>query len=349
MMSTENSAVSGKRRRTIAIPYFVLLPFMFRIINLFFLLLLATNCLAQTTTQSKRVVKPVTIDGNAQEWINPFSLYEAKTQLMFAIANDDSTLYLCFQCPDMVNQDKIMKAGMEVSILRKGKNKMDASIQFPLKKNVKGEKTEDIYVENLGGIDGIKSNFLLNNYVMLTNGFATQNGTFPMKESKGILIAMNWDITNTLVYEMAIPLYELFGNGFTTEELTKELILGVEIFAVERPADMDNANLSSLNTNNAASVVNGGGMQTYGGMGNGTGGGMQNTGSMDGMNSMNGMNNGMGGIGMNGYPNNSMAGMNGMQNNGAGWDGSTTPQYRDISGMFERTEMKQKFLLSVAP
>lgn len=322
---------------------------MFRIINILLFTALSSCCFSQTTTQSKRITKPVNVDGNYKEWVTPFNLYEAKTQLMFSIGNDDSTLYLCFQCPDPVNQDKIMKAGMEVSIIRKGKNKLDASIQFPLKKNVKGEETEEIYVEDQGGVDGIKAHFLLNNYVMLTEGFANQNGTFPMKESKGILIAMNWDSTNTLVYEMAIPLSELFGNGFIAEELTKELTLGVEIFAVERPADMDNANLSSLNTNNGASVVNGGGMQTYGGMGNGTGGGMQNTGSMGGMNGLNSMN-GMNGMGsMAGYPNNSMAGMSGMQNNGAGWDGSTVPQYRDISGMFEKTEMKQKFLLSVTP
>lgn len=321
---------------------------MIRNIILLFFTFITAYSFSQTTTQSKRVIKPVTVDGSAREWINPFGLYEAKTKLMFAIANNDSSLYLCFQCPDLVNQDKIMKAGMEVSIIRKGKSKLNASVQFPLKKNVKGEKIEDIYVENLGGIDGIKSNFLLNNYVMLTNGFSKQNGTFPVKESKGILIAMNWDSTNTLVYEMAIPLSELFGNGFAAEELTKELTLGVELFAVQRPAEMDNANISSLNTNNAASVVNGGGMQTYGGMGNGTGGGMQNTGSMGGMNSMNGMNS-MGGMGMNGYPNNSMAGMSGIQNNGAGWDGSTVPQYQDLSALFERTEMKQKFLLSPAP
>ncbi len=264
---------------------------------------------------------------------------------MFSIANNDSTLYLCFQCPDPVNQDKIMQAGMQVNLSTKGKNKLDASIQFPLKKD-KNTNQDQLILENLNGIEGIKANFLLNNYVMLAEGFATQNGTTPVKESRNILIAMNWDSLYTLVYELAIPFKELFGSGYTPLDIAKELTLNVEIFAVERPANMENANLSSLNTNAGASVVNGGGMQTYGGMGNGTGGGMQNTGSMGGMNGLNSMN---GMNGMNGYPNNSMAGMSGMQNNGAGWDGSTAPQYTDISGMFEKTEMKQKFLLSITP
>lgn len=308
-------------------------------------MLLSAYCFSQTATQSKRVTKSVTVDGSYQEWITPFNLYEAKTKLMFAIANDDSTLYFCFQCPDPVNQDKIMQAGMQLNISTKGKNKLDASIQFPLKKD-KNNKEEELILENQNGIEGIKAGFLLNNYVMLSEGFANQNGITPVKESRNILIAINWDSLNTLVYELAIPFKELFGSAYTPADLAKELTLGVVLFAVELPDDMENANLNSLNTNAGGSVVNGGGMQTYGGMGNGTGGGMQNTGSMgglNGMNSMNGMN------GMNGYTNNSMAGMMGMQNNGAGWDGSTAPQYYDISGMFEKTEMKQKFLLTLTP
>ena len=267
---------------------------------------------------------------------------------MFSIANDESTLYLCFQCPDPVNQDKIMQAGMQVSISTKGKNKINTAIQFPLKKD-KSSKEQELILENQNGIEGIKAGFLLNNYVMLTEGFVTQNGIATVKESRNIMIAMHWDSINTLVYELSIPFKELFGNSYVAADLAKELTLGVEIFAVDRPADMENANLSSLNTNNGGSVVNGGGMQTSGGMGNGTGGGMQNTGSMGGMNGMNSMN-GMNGMGtMNGYPNNSMAGMSGMQNNGAGWDGTTVPQYHDISGLFEKAEMKQKFLLTITP
>lgn len=312
---------------------------MFRIINVIAFMLLSAYCFSQTATQSKRISKPVSVDGSYQEWITPFNLYEPKTKLMFSIANNDSTLYLCFQCPDPVNQDKIMQAGMQVNLNTKGKNKLDASIQFPLKKD-KNNKEDQLILENLNGIEGIKANFLLNNFVMLTEGFARQNGIATVKESRNILIAMNWDSLNTLVYEIAIPFKELFGSAYTPEDIAKELTLNVEIFAVERPADMENANLSSLNTNAGGSVVNGGGMQTYGGMGNGTGGGMQNTGLLGGMNSMNGMN---------GYYNNSMAGMMGMQNNGAGWDGSTAPQYYDISGMFEKTEMKQKFLLTLTP
>ncbi len=321
---------------------------MLRIINLFFFTLLSAYCISQTTTQSKRISKPVTVDGSAQEWINPFGLYESKTKLMFAIANDDSTLYLCFQCPDPVNQDKIMQAGMQISISTKGKNKIHTAIEFPLKKD-KNNKQEELILENQNGIEGIKANFLLNNYVMVTEGFVTQNGISQVKESRNIMIAMHWDSINTLVYELSIPFKELFGNNYVAADINKELTLGVEIFAVDRPDDMENANLSNLNTNAGASVVNGGGMQTYGGMGNGTGGGMQNTGSMGGMNGLNSMN-GMNGMGsMNGYPNNSMAGISGMQNNGAGWDGSTAPQYFDMSGLFEKTEMKQKFLLSLTP
>jgi len=310
--------------------------------NSFLLLLfvfLSIVCFSQTTTQSKRLTKPVTIDGSAKEWQNPFGLYETKTKLMFAISNDDSTLYLCFQCPDPVNQDKIMQAGMQVSINTKGKNKVNASIQFPFKKTDKKNKSEEIISEYDYGIDGLKASFLLNNFTMLTEGFATQNGTFHIKESRNIQIAMNWDSINTLVYELAIPYKELFGNAFAVADLSKEITLGVEIFAVAQPS-IENYNLNGLNTNNAASVTNNGYMQQYGTTN--TMGDMQNgnQGSGQGMNGM---------PTQNPYMNNGMAGMNSQQGNGAAWDGNTPPQYSDISGMFERAEMKQKFILSVAP
>ena len=312
---------------------------MLRISSLIFFTLVTAYSFSQTTTQSKRVTKPVFVDGKTQEWITPFGLYESKTQLMFSITNNDSTLYLCFQCPDPVNQDKIMQAGMQVSITGKGKNKLNASIEFPLKKTGKNGKAEQPVIENQLDLAGIKASFILNNYEMLTDGFTIQNGIFPIREKKGILIAMDWDSINTLNYEIAIPFRELFGASFTVADLTRELTLKVEIFAVAPPAEMENFNLNGLNTNNGASVVNGGGMQTYGGMGNGTGGGIQNNSYGNGMNNM----------GMNGYPNNTMTGMSGMQGNSANWDGSSAPQYRDLSGMFEKTEMKQKFLLAVTP
>ena len=295
-------------------------------------MLLSAYCFSQTTTQSKRITKPVTVDGSYQEWITPFNLYEAKTKLMFAIANNDSMLCLCFQCPDPVNQDKIMQAGMQVSISTKGKNKVDASIQFPLKKSDKKNKEDEVFIEKQNTIAGIKAAFLLNNYTMLTSGFQKSNGLAPIKENKNILIAMNWDSINTLVYEIAIPFSELLDSNYSATELNKEFTLDVEIFAVSQP-DMENFNIKGLNTNNAASVVNSGAMQNYGGAPNGTGNAM--------MDSYTGM--GM----MNGYPGNSMTGMADQQTNA--WDGSTPPQYRDISGMFEKTQMKQKFLLALIP
>ncbi len=301
---------------------------MLRIPVLLFFTLLSAYSFSQTTAQSKRVTTSVTVDGNAKEWQNPFGLYESKTKLMFAIANNDSNLYLCFQCPDPVNQDKIMQAGMQVSIIRKGKNKLNASIEFPLKKTEKGENNEETYSGQQRTIPEIKADFLLNNFTMLTSGFATQNNVFNIKENPGIQVAINWDNINTLVYEIAIPLKELFGNGFTAADLGSELMLGVEIFAVSRPG-IENYNINGLDNNNGASVVNGGAMQQYGTQNN------YNNGTMNGMTMQNG------------YPANGMAGMNGAQN--ANWDGSAPPQYQDISGMFEKTEMKQKFLLSLTP
>lgn len=183
--------------------------------------------------KSTWVSAPVKIDGNAREWKRPLRFYDLNTKLSFAFTNDDKNLYLCFQTPDEMNELKIMHAGMEVSLITRGKHK--ASINFPLEK--KGEsalpQTEFSINQNFDRMSR-RSSFLAQNTMMEVNGFTTRNGMIPINDSSGINAAINWDSTNKFTYEISIPFKELFGINFTTADILKDISLDIEINAVKK-------------------------------------------------------------------------------------------------------------------
>ena len=80
--------------------------------------------------KASRISLPVTVDGKASEWALPLSLYDSDTKLFFGFSNDDKNMYVCFQSADEINQQKIMQAGMEVTLSTKGKHKVSIGLSL---------------------------------------------------------------------------------------------------------------------------------------------------------------------------------------------------------------------------
>ena len=72
--------------------------------------------------------------------------------------------------------------------------------------------------------------FLKNNTSMKTSGFYSDNGIIPINNISGLKAAIDWDTNNYLVYEIAIPFFQIFGLGYSGNDLLKEFTLQVEIF-----------------------------------------------------------------------------------------------------------------------
>jgi hypothetical protein len=178
--------------------------------------------------------QPMVIDGAAKEWSMPLRFYDSETKLFFAFVNDSTYLYLCFQSNDKRNQVKINLAGMKVLINTKGKEKHKASIDFPLTDSKLNFAREELNEEVEPDIPNLKNSFLLQNTNMLTKGFATQNGNFPIHDSTGINAALNWNEKNIMTYEIAIPLKELFGANYSAKDLSKTITLVVQVNAITR-------------------------------------------------------------------------------------------------------------------
>ena len=97
-----------------------------------FLLLGFSGFSQSLTSRSLWVSKPVVVDGRADEWEKPLNFYESKTKLMFALANDSNTIYICLRSPEESNQVKISRGGLFVNLSYKSKEKHVVSVNYPL-------------------------------------------------------------------------------------------------------------------------------------------------------------------------------------------------------------------------
>jgi len=270
---------------------------------------------AQDVSTAKWMAQPVTIDGIATEWHQPLNFYDSETKLLFALSNDSTNIYLCFEAKDNMTEMKIMRAGMRIELDTKGRDGRSASIEFPLppKERSGTDEADNSFRKgggdtsmSAGGFGGRRGNasayrqrFLADNITMDVKGFADVNGIIPIR-GRAVSVAMNWDEADNLFYEICIPIKQLFDDGYTADNILKEITLHAYVNAVQ-----------------------GGGGGNRGGGGGGFGGG--------------GFGGGGRGSGMRG------GGMRGGGGRGGGAQGGGMTG--DRSSLSEKTSFKQKFVL----
>lgn len=198
--------------------------------NAFFTCLIFTYGVAfaqDDIAKSSFTTVPIIVDGSAKDWTLPLNYYDSDTKLFFSFANDNKNLYLCFQSPDEANQMKIMNAGMEISLSVKGRHRL--SVDFPLN-NQKGsnqsiQNVPDDYLNRKTRRDS----FLLKDTLMELNGFGGNDGLTAIHNNAGVDVAINWDESNKLTYEISIPLNEMFGNNYSPSDILKDITLEVTV------------------------------------------------------------------------------------------------------------------------
>jgi hypothetical protein len=227
---------------------------------------------SQAQLNSRWVAQPVVADGISNDWNHELNFYDAKTKLLYAVANDSNNLYLCFQEPDQMNQMKIMRAGMTVRLTTKGKNKNDVAITFPQKSQEMVKRSESESGQR-PDMNQVKEKFLLENTVMSVQGFTTPDGIIPIRNNNGLNVSINWDSTGRMNYEVAIPWKEFVKTDFP-DGITNDVSMEVTINALQlqRPAANPGTGMGAGNTGRRGSGMRGSG----GGMG---GGGMRRGGS----------------------------------------------------------------------
>ena len=203
-----------------------------KLIVIFLFLTAPAHLFSQSLTSTARwVAKPVSVNGIADEWQNPLNFFDVKTRLLFGIANDSTHLYLIFQNPDEKVQSKIFSCGMKLNLSVK-KIKRNACISYPLPHSGDEEAgpghTPDMML--------LKNNFRIQGMMMVAEGFAQHNGMLTVSDSSIIKAAIDWNENNNMIYELAIPFTEIYGNSFTPQDLLHEIILHVELLGMKKPA-----------------------------------------------------------------------------------------------------------------
>lgn len=193
--------------------------------------LLSTPLLLQAQISAKWMENRVTVDGQLTEWKTPFNLYDSESKLAYSISNNDSTLFIAIQAYDGMTQLKILRAGIEVNLINKGKNKRKAEILFP----IINDDEKALQINTQSELDALKRTFIFNHLTMETEDFVTQNGTQSIVNSKGIQVAMNWDAEEVLNYELAIPFSEICDKGCSYKDLQKSITLKVNVNGLDRP------------------------------------------------------------------------------------------------------------------
>lgn len=276
-------------------------------------IVLAGHVSAQSdVTRARWKSAAIAIDGNDGEWKKPLNLYDDKSGILYAIANDQKMLYLDFTVGDRMKMRKMMTSGWSVDLLSKEKGKkLKASLIFPAVKlmDVRDRR-------NPGQKNGeSRDNSAVQSYEMMLRsvelkGFRSNRTETSLRSKDGVDIAVGQNDEQQLVCEIAIPLQELFAEN--TIRLNELITLEVNVNAATRPSGNGGA-----------------GREQFGGgeMGGRMGGGMRGGGGR--------MGGGMSGFGGGGE----MRG--GMEGGSRGGEGMS-----DRSAMFEKASFKQKFKLT---
>jgi uncharacterized membrane protein YgcG len=216
---------------------------------------------SEAQLNSRWVTQTVIADGIIKDWGQGLNFYDSKTKLLYAVANDSNNLYLCFQEPDQMSQMRIMRAGLIINLSVKGKSKSNVTIAFPLQDQEPVSRSSEQEGGQRPDMNQIKEKFLLANTMMSIRGFATPDGIVPIHNPSGLNVAVRWDSTSRMNYEIVIPWKELIKTNFSSENVGKDISLEVTVNALQAmkpPA-------------NKGSGANGGGAR--GGRGGGGGGG----------------------------------------------------------------------------
>jgi len=245
--------------------------------------------------ESRWVSKPIVIDGNNDEWPQPYPYSEdINTMMQYAIANDAETLYLTMKTSDETTKTKIRKNGLTIVMDTTGKKMITNSFSFSIQDNAKrsGRHKDNITKEpHDTDITAIAGEQKLHITDIRVTGLQEYDSDYQAENKKtGITAAAAVNDFNEMVWEIAIPfksIYTTIGDhvtagdriticftfyGLNNDEIAQ---LGHVAEAVDEGAmpvwnyDTSNAHRSPGNANGSGSPVRG----PNGGMGIGIGGG----------------------------------------------------------------------------
>jgi len=181
----------------------------------------------------------IVIDGKDNDWVQTAKISGKDTGMNFQVSNDKSTLYLNLTTVDLVKIMNLSRYGWELDFLVKGKkSKTKAKLVFaalpadnnraPMDRSggprtngaseanggVRGPGNMDRGAAGMaGGADRAIKNLIKNQQSFKADGFQVTNGDVSIQNNSDIVVRPGETESIGLVYEIAIPLSELFEGG----------------------------------------------------------------------------------------------------------------------------------------
>lgn len=252
------------------------------------LLGLSSISLAQSSL-SKWQAQPIVIDGDRSDWVSIPRFFDAQSNVQYEFRNDDKNLYLIVRTIDRAAQMQMLRGGFSLKLKIKTKIPTRCSITFPpqrmemppLQFNNRGDESQ-LLVEKTAPKPGP-----MPKDSMVLDGFKFSNGIISSenKDENKICFARNKETREQLVYELRIPLCEIYGTDYVFENVAS-IPIQLQI------------TINELSQNSGKQDKGGKGMRGRGeGMrGGGMRGGMQGGGGMPGGGGMQGGPDGGGGM-----------------------------------------------------
>jgi hypothetical protein len=290
------------------------------------LLITAASCSSSKHSNAKRLpgtwqIEPIAVDGSNKDWPSPYPDYDEKAMLGYAVSNDSKNLYISVETGDLATQLKILRGGLTVWIDKTGGTEQVTAVNYPLPNEKRydkhGGEAEDRPAagqwQQGNGSSADKQRMAIEDKVQLLladakefslQGFKSCNLQYPLleKDTCGIVVRMNIDADNEMVWEAVIPLKSFYYKGeLEKRDNGKAMSICIETIGQKRPAG-------------------GGGGGNRGGSGNGGGGGFRPSIGFG----------GMGGIGM-GMGMRSGGGRGGSRNGGSGTGSQLESLYKNTT------------------
>jgi len=178
------------------------------------------NASAQKTTPTSLTLPKapagVTIDGQLSEWADSSFVYNGDSKLKYILSSDDSYLYLTATLDQKAMRQKVLGAGITLSINTEGKKKKSYSFTYPV----------PVADESL--------NYVAKQHARQTNaktdGFKGVDDNITLPDNHGFKAAFAFKEDGGMGYEVAIPLKALnFKPGANT------LNINITVNALEKP------------------------------------------------------------------------------------------------------------------
>ena len=186
------------------------------------LLGLSSISLAQSSL-SKWQAQPIVIDGDRSDWVSIPRFFDAQSNVQYEFRNDDKNLYLIVRTIDRAAQMQMLRGGFSLKLKIKTKIPTRCSITFPpqrmemppLQFNNRGDESQ-LLVEKTAPKPGP-----MPKDSMVLDGFKFSNGIISSenKDENKICFARNKETREQLVYELRIPLCEIYGTDYVFENV----------------------------------------------------------------------------------------------------------------------------------